>query len=104
MARSKVTRPLRWLSQSPDSGYYTAFTYRCKFVTVPIVLIRGGSIMKKSIPVLLAALVLAVTLVPTQAVAQPQKKAEKPTATAVSSIRWPRPVSTGDRPRTPPVR
>jgi hypothetical protein len=42
--------------------------------------------MKKSIPVLLAALVLAVTLVPTQAVAQPQKKAEKPSASGDSGL------------------
>jgi hypothetical protein len=42
--------------------------------------------MKKSIPVLLAALVLAVTLVPTRAVAQPQKKAEKPSASGDSGL------------------
>ncbi|TNF81131.1 MAG: hypothetical protein EP299_02250 [Acidobacteria bacterium] len=34
--------------------------------------------MKKTTPLLLVALVLAVALVPSQAVAQPQKKADKP--------------------------
>ena len=41
--------------------------------------------MKRSIPLVVTALVLAVALVATQAVAQPQKKADKPSASGGAS-------------------